>query len=78
MNNTFEDFKLAIQVQFDTMKGEQLFRTAVGKDLLWDTYLESFPEGTNPIFRERRVFDCQCCRQFIRAIGNMVSIKDIN
>ncbi|MBT4207148.1 hypothetical protein HOE22_02260 [Candidatus Woesearchaeota archaeon] len=58
------------------MSKTQLFRTNVDKDLLWDTYLSSFPEGTNPIYKERTEHDCQSCRQFIRASGNVVTIKD--
>jgi len=75
MSDTFADFKLAVQKQFDTMKRGELFRSSVGKDTMWEGYLSSFPEGSNPIFRERTVHDCQCCRQFIRSIGNMVSIE---
>lgn len=55
---------------------DNLFRTAVDKDELWEVYLGSFPEGTNPVFRERREFDCGCCRQFIKSFGNTVAIKD--
>lgn len=53
-----------------------LFVTAVDKDVLWETYLGSFPEGTNEIYRERREHDCSCCRHFIKSFGNVVSIKD--
>lgn len=52
-----------------------LFRTDVSKDGMWEHYLNSFPEGSNPVFRERREFDCGCCRQFIKAFGNVVAIK---
>ena len=57
-------------------KESTLFRTNVEKDLLWETYLNSFPEGTNLIYRERGEYDCNCCRQFIRTIGNVVAIID--
>lgn len=55
---------------------KQVFRSSVGKDVLWDTYLGSFPEGTNPIFKERTEHDCNCCKGFIRNIGNMVTVDE--
>ena len=72
----FMEFKLAIQTQFSQMAQKELFVVNVGKDELWETYLNSFPKGTNEIFRERREHDCQCCKQFIRACGNVVAIVD--
>lgn len=72
----FKVFKVAVQQQFDTMKSSDLFITDVDKHTIWDTYLNSFPAGTNEIFRERREYDCQCCKSFIRACGNMVTLVD--
>src|SRR3990167_1153725 len=72
----FNDFNIAVQKQFDQMKRHDLFRVRVDKDLLWQTYLGSFSEGTNPMFSERTEHDCQCCKQFIRAVGNVVAIVD--
>lgn len=72
----FGKFKTALQAQFKTMKGGKLFKTDIDKDVIWETYLNSFPEGSNPIFRERTEHDCQCCKQFIRACGTMVAIVD--
>lgn len=72
----FKTFKEAVQKQFNKMKEYTLFTVEVDKDIMWDLYLASFPEGTNPMFRERTEHDCQCCKQFIRSIGNIVAIID--
>jgi len=68
----FRQFKEAIQKQFERMSAEPLFVVEVDKDLIWNTYLNAFPEGTNNIYRERREFDCSCCKQFLRNIGGVV------
>lgn len=53
-----------------------LYETAADPDDVWNLYLDSFPPGTNEIFRNRREFDCGCCKQFIRQFGNVVVIKN--
>lgn len=72
----FINFKKAVAEQFNLMKGYDLFRTEVDKDLLWDTYLSSFPAGSNPMYRERTEHDCNCCKSFIRTAGNIVAMID--
>lgn len=70
----FTEFKNAIQRQLKQMEPTGLYNTNVDNDVLWNTYLDSFPAGTNKIFRERREYDCSCCRQFIKNIGGVVTI----
>jgi len=72
--SNFMLLKQAMQKQFNIMAKGELFVTDVDKDESWDTYLGSFKEGTNPIYIERTEHDCQCCKQFIRACGNVVSL----
>ena len=72
----FACIKRAVAAQFARMSGHELFRTTAEKDALWDTYLGSFPGGSNPIFRKRTEHDCSCCRQFVRAVGNVVAVID--
>lgn len=73
----FNKFKVAVAKQFDRMvKSGMLFRTSVTKDLLWETYLGSFPEGTNLLYKARTEHDCNCCKQFIRAVGDVVAVID--
>ena len=74
---SFSTFKKHFQANFADMvkNADTLFEISIDKDEFWNLYLDSFPAGTNPIFRERREYDCSCCRHFIKAIGNVVVIK---
>lgn len=73
----FNLFKDAVSIQWSKMiDGHDLYRVAVEKDALWETYLGSFPPGTNPVFRERTEHDCACCRGFVRAVGDVVALVD--
>lgn len=53
-----------------------IFESEVDKDEFWNLYLDSYPEGTNQIYRKRREYDCSCCRHFIKNFGNVVVIKN--
>jgi len=74
----FLTMKNLLQKNFEEMVRDSmyLFEVELDKEELWSLYLESFPLGTNDIFRERREHDCSCCRQFIRNFGNVVVIKN--
>jgi hypothetical protein len=43
---------------------------------IFDIYINAFPAGTNPLFRERTEHDCNCCKHFIRNIGKVAAIND--
>lgn len=74
---SFKDFKQRMTTNFNSLIGSNyLFEVECDKDELWNLYLDSFPEDTNLIFRERRHYDCSCCRQFIKNIGPTVFIDD--
>ncbi len=72
----FKQFNAAVAKQFLAMTSTGLFTVAIDKELLWETYLGSFPEGTNSIYKTRREYDCTCCRHFIRTLGGVVTIVD--
>jgi hypothetical protein len=71
------DFKIlseAVHRQFEKMSKHTLFRVNADRETIVDVYLDSFPNGTNNIYNTRREYDCSCCKQFIRNIGNLVAI----
>ncbi len=74
----FFEFNVLLQKHLATMfvYSKNLFVVNVDKDKMWNLYLDSFPKGTNEIFRKRREFDCSCCKSFIRQFGNVVAIKN--
>ncbi len=73
----FKEFKLGMQAHLEKMLKDQLtlYVVDIDKEVMWNLYLDSFPPGTNDIYRKRREYDCGCCKQFIRALGNVVAIK---
>lgn len=78
MVDNFATFERSLRTHVDKMTKDvnQLFVVDIDKDKLWEMYLNSFPEGTNPIFRKRTEHDCSCCRHFVKAFGNVVAIKN--
>lgn len=74
----FTEMRNKLMEHFNEMAKDikYLFEVAVDKDEMWNLYIDSFPSGTNGIYRERRGHDCSCCRQFIKTIGNAVVIKN--
>ena len=69
---TFQAFKKLVEDQFNAMQSQQmLFETDFD---VWNVYLDSFPPGTNEIFKVRREHDCGCCRNFVKNVGHLVTL----
>lgn len=66
----FTNVKKQVKDAFDAMvlSGATLFIVDVEKDRLWDAYLENFSEET------RQQHNCNCCRQFIKNYGGIVTM----
>ena len=74
--SNFKNFNDQIKNQFNKMqKTGKLFRVNVSGDMIWKTYISSFEN--NIIFRDPNssFHNCNCCKNFIRRYGNIVSIN---
>lgn len=76
MARDFKSFSDLVHTNLKDMSSQQLFLVEDIDDAIYTEYLAAFPEGQNPVLIERTEHDCSCCKQFIRNIGAVVSIKD--
>lgn len=68
--------KLKMHFEEMTKDNKLVFTTNVDKQKLWELYLESFSPEDNPMFKVKREYDCNCCKNFIRDVGHLIFIKD--
>jgi len=73
----FKPFAELVRSAFQEMAAGGLFVVNISGDDLYESYLGAFPDGTNPVFRERTEHDCSSCKHFIRRVG-MVIDQDRN
>lgn len=71
----FKTFRKMVATRFEQLSKQELYNVGSG-DELWDVYLSSFPEGTNPVYRVRTYHDCTADRQFVKNIGRVVAINN--
>lgn len=64
------------KVQALLSSGKTLVRSSVSGDELWDLYLESIPAEHNQIFRQRRYYDANYDKNYIRRIGGLMAINN--
>lgn len=74
--SNFKHFGQAVNKRFNELSKNELYVAGSDRDALWNTYLAAFPAGTNPIYKVRTEFDCNCCKNFIRNLGSLVTIGD--
>ena len=75
----FKMMKERMTRNFDeNFNGPGLYEVNLDKDYLWSLYLDSFPTGTNEIYRKRRKYDCSCCRHFLKSMSSVVRIDEHN
>lgn len=72
----FKQFADIINQKFVAMSNQPLFITNVPKEQLWSTYQSAYTSEANPIFRERRVHECNTCYSFIKRLGSVVAITN--
>lgn len=72
MTSNFPKFAEIVNKSFQEIAAGPVYETG-GGDELWAVYLAAFPEGSNPIFKNRTEHDCSCCKQFIRRAGIVTS-----
>lgn len=74
-----KEFNSKIQDKFTEMSTTgKLFRVELTGQQIWDLYINSFSEETNPIFRDplSTSKNCNHCKNFIRRYGNIVSVNE--
>lgn len=77
MTLDFPSFARLVAANFQRLaKSGTVLVSSVTGDALYEAYLASFPEGTNPLFKKRTEHDCGNCKSFIRRVGNIVTIAD--
>lgn len=72
----FVKFRNLIADRFASISRGSMFKANCDLDTLWNLYLDSFPIGTNEVYRERREYDCSACRHFVKRLGNVVAIEN--
>lgn len=72
----FKKFALMLSDRFDELakNASTMYSGNVNKDDMWEHYLASFPEGSNPVYMTNTEHDCNTCKHFIRMIGHCVFI----
>ncbi len=74
MIDKFPEFRNLMEKHWKeiTKNNPPIFELDIDKSAFYQLYLDSFPEGTNPIYRQRREYDCSCCHHFLNQVGSVL------
>lgn len=70
----FPVFARAVRARFEELARHELYTTDCGD--LFAAYLAAYPAGSNPLVRQRTLYDCQACKHFLRRAGGLVAIRN--
>ena len=70
----FQSFSKLVHARYTAMAVNELFVAGTDNHAVSDAYLAAFPEGTNPVYLTNTEHDCSCCKNFIRNLGNLITI----
>lgn len=72
MEFDFKVFSRAVHARYSLLAKNELFVADIEDP--FGSYLAAFPQGSNPVYKTNTVFDCNCCKSFIRKLGVLVNI----
>lgn len=77
----FNVFSQAVNQNYASMLADDpqntnMFLMDTTSDALWDAYIAAFPEGTNPMFRNKTEHECSTCRSFVKNLGAVVAFRN--
>lgn len=72
----FQSFSKLVHARYTAMAANEMFVVGTDNHAVSDAYLAAFPEGTNPVYLTNTEHDCSCCKNFIRNLGNLITITD--
>lgn len=71
----FHEFAVRVHARYMELRKSELFVVGTTEGI-FEHYLASFPEGSNPIYKVRTEHDCSCCKNFVRNLGRVVSLAN--
>ncbi len=79
----FQDFSRAVTAAYNKLAEGELFVVGLMNQhgqldnrSLEKVYIRAFPEGSDPLYKTETEHTCNCCFNFLRNLGHVVSIKD--